>query len=393
MRRALVAAGLAALAAPAAALADSQQVLLPGPTPYPTPSPPLVTVTAPPYANLPFRIRARAHENVTAGVDENGQVVSLRVRQRLLLTGTGDYLIVVSAPLLDVTAAPGSESQPGLRRGQILWAGFSSKHKLLAADATLRPSRAAPFLPVRLEAHRDGDRYTLTLTNATTTSQFAFDGAASTGQVARLLDQTRRQSLAHERLGSVYVTIDGLVGKRPGRTPVSAPVEVRGVLRFPSAPASARGGAVHGRTVSFAFVLGDGSPLRRTVEATGGGEPHVRLVARPTSLVRELSPPAGRSWVEAAAARRIPAGTLLRRLIDTRMQLVRSDQYQAYLSNPDLQGTNRTVYVYETAAPQARKAASSGGSSSGGDGTLVLLLAIGGSVVAAGAALVAWAHS
>ena len=32
------------------------------------------------------------------------------------------------------------------------------------------------------------------------------------------------------------------------------------------------------------------------------------------------------------------------------MQLVRADQYQGFLSNPDQLGRNRTVYVYETAA-------------------------------------------
>ena len=41
MRRALLAVGAAALLAPAAVLADVQQVLLPGPTPFPTASPPL----------------------------------------------------------------------------------------------------------------------------------------------------------------------------------------------------------------------------------------------------------------------------------------------------------------------------------------------------------------
>jgi hypothetical protein len=82
---------------------------------------------------------------------------------------------------------------------------------------------------------------------------------------------------------------------------------------------------------------------------------------------------------------------LLRRLIDTRMQLVRSDQYQAFLSNPDPQGTNRSVYVYESAATPRPKAAAPPEHSGGGG--LVLALAIAGSVLGAGAVLVLWAHS
>jgi uncharacterized protein HemX len=90
--------------------------------------------------------------------------------------------------------------------------------------------------------------------------------------------------------------------------------------------------------------------------------------------------------------RAIPANVLLRRLIDTRMQLVRSDQYEAFLSNPDPQGTNHTVYVYESAAAPRPKAASTPEPKSGAGG-LVLVLAIAGSVLGAGAVLVLWAHS
>jgi hypothetical protein len=90
--------------------------------------------------------------------------------------------------------------------------------------------------------------------------------------------------------------------------------------------------------------------------------------------------------------RAIPAAVLLRRLIDTRMQLVRSDQYQAFLSNPDPQGTNHTVYVYESTATSRPKAVPTPEQDSGRGG-LVLVLAIAGSVLCAGAVLVLWAHS
>jgi hypothetical protein len=71
---------------------------------------------------------------------------------------------------------------------------------------------------------------------------------------------------------------------------------------------------------------------------------------------------------------------------------VRSDQYQAFLSNPDAQGTNRTVYVYESAAAPSQQASPAPQPGSGGGG-LVLALAVAGSVLGAAVVLVLWAHS
>ena len=87
--------------------------------------------------------------------------------------------------------------------------------------------------------------------------------------------------------------------------------------------------------------------------------------ARPDTVVRGLTPPGGaaRSW---SASGSLPADALLQRLIDTRMELVRSDQFQGFLSNPDALGRDRTVYVYETTAAPHAVAASSSSSSGGG---------------------------
>jgi len=388
-----LAAAAAGLAAPASTAASIQQVLLPGPTPYPTQSPPLAVGGAPPPAALSFAVHARAAERVRAGVGPGGELVSLRVLHRLVLTGKGDYLIVVGAPVEDVRAGAGSDSQPGLRTGQILWSGFSSGSKVLAADAELRVREARELLPLRLRAIREGSRYSLTVTNATTIAEIAYGGEGLPQQLAELLDRTRRESLAGERLSPAYASVKGFVRARKDAPRIAAPLRVEGTLHFPSAPGSARGGTVHGKTVSFSAVLGDASPLSLRVDVSGGGgAPRLRVVARPTRLVRALTPPRAASWAVAVRRRAIPADLLLRRLIDARMQLVRSDQYQAFLSNPDPQGANRTVYVYETAtaAPTAAPAPNTG---SGGGNELVLTLAILGSVLVAGAALVLWAHS
>jgi hypothetical protein len=395
-RHAAASAGVAlavALAGPA--FASTQQVLLPGPGPYPTQSPPLAVRGAPAPAFLPFRVTARTDQRVVAGVNGDGRVVSLRVRHRLVLSGSGDYQILIGAPVVDVQAGPGSQSEPGLRTGQILWAGFSPGRKVLVADAQLRPAAATPFLPVRLHARREGHRYSLTVTNATETSEIAFTGAGRSRELAGLLDQTRRQELRGERLASAYATVTGLVHVRRQAAHIAAPLRVEGVLRFPGRPSAAHGGAVRGSTVTFAVTLGDGRPLSTTVEVTGGGVPSLRLVAQPRPVLHRLRPPRGRSWRAATRQKRIPARRLLRRLIDTRMEAVRSDQFQSFLSNPDTRGRNRTFYVYETSSAPSRSPgpAAVTADDSGGLDPLVLALVVVGSLVAAGAAVVAWAHS
>jgi hypothetical protein len=278
--------------------------------------------------------------------------------------------------VLDVRAGPGSQSQPGQRQGQILWAGFSTRRRLLAADATLRPRAAEPYLPLRVEGRRDGGRYTLTLTNATGTPETTFAGTGSRAELASLLDRTRAESLARQRLTPVYATISGAVSQGRRKARIFAPLQVTGALRLPQ------------RSVPFSFVLGDEQPLSRTVTVEGvRAAPRLHLVVRPSNVVRGLRPPGGGSW----RSTRLPADALLRRLIVTRMELVRSDQYQSFLANPDQLGPNSTVYVYDTAT--VHRAAPVAVSSSGGSSVLLVLLVAAGSVVAAGAAAVAWAHS
>jgi hypothetical protein len=74
------------------------------------------------------------------------------------------------------------------------------------------------------------------------------------------------------------------------------------------------------------------------------------------------------------------------------MRLVRSDQYQSFLANPDPSGSGKAVYVYETVAASASTVTphENGGS---GDNALLLTLVAVGSLVLAGGAIVLWAHS
>lgn len=374
-----------ALALPAAAASQQrQQVVLPGPVPYPTPVPPLVGKTALPQIYLGPALHIGSNELVKVGVGPDGRPARVRVRQRLLIRGQGDYQLAISGPIDDVRAAPGTQSSPGLRSDQLLWAGFSPGRKVLAADAFLRARDAAPYLPLRLRLERDGDRARLTVANATVVPQQVYTGKVPLPELARLLDETRRASLTGVRLKGTFANFIGEVRtlKQPVR--IAAPIRVRGELTLPG----------H-EPVSFDRTLGDGQPLSFQVEARGQGVPKVRLQARPAPVVRELRPPGASTWAAALSRRPQPADEVVHRLMTTRMQMVRSDQFQSFLADPDADGRARSVYEYETVALKAHRAAAAPASQdeSGGSDALLVALAVIGSVVVAGGGLVAWAHS
>jgi hypothetical protein len=384
LRRALLAAALVALGAAGAAAATprSQDVVLPGPVPYPTQSPPLVGKTVVGGAFTRYVFHIASDQRVVAGVDEAGSPVSVRDVQRLDVRGRGDYQFAIPGPIDEVLPGPGSESDPGLRADQVLWAGFSPGRKVLAADVSLRPAEAAQYLPLRLRLSRSGDGVTLEATNATTTSQLEYGGTVPAGQIVGLLDRTRRSARAGRRLAAAYATFYGAV-QQSRRAQIEAPLRVQGELR-----------AGDGEPVRFSRTLGDGSPLSLRVQANGSGKPYVMLTAVPVPVDRLLRPPGGApTWTAALRRRPLPARPLLRRLLETRMRLVRADQYQTFLSNPDADGRSRSVYVYRTAAAPKAAAAPASAPKENGAGPIVLLLAIGGSILAAGFALVAWAHS
>jgi hypothetical protein len=379
---AVVAAGVLAVAARAAA--QPQQVVLPGPVPYPTVSPPLSTYTPTPVNPTRYVFHIASTQRVRVGVGEEGQPTAVRVLQRLDVSGKGDYQFGIPGPISDVQAAPDTDSQPGLRVNQLLWVGFSPGRKVLAADVTLRPRQAAPYLPVRLELKRESGGATLAVTNATGTPVLEYAGVVRPPEIARLLDETRRAAQAGARVAPAHATFYSLVRERRPQPVIEAPVHVEGELRLPG-----------GNPVRFSRTLGDGGPLSLRVHATGSGPPQVALSAVPVPVDRLLRPPGGATWRATVARRPLPGPLLLRRLLDTRNMLVRADQYHTFLQNPDADGRNRIVYEYSSAAPAPRAAAPAPKSSSGSGagGVLVVLLAVGASLLVAGAAIVAWAHS
>jgi hypothetical protein len=374
---------IAALAGAASAAAQrTQQVVLPGPVPYPTDSPPLVGRGAQSNIYLAPGLHVASDQTVRVAVDGTARPRSIEVAQQLTVKGKGDYQLFVGGPIADVRRGSGSQSEPGFRADQVLWAGFSPGKKVLAADIKLRVPPAVPYLPLHLRLIRQAHGATLRITNATVTPVMSYEGVVRPSEMATLLDATRRSSLAGERLKGAFATFIGEVRipKRPLR--IEAPLRVEGELDLPDR-----------EPVTFARVLGDGQPLSFDVHANGSGEPQLDVRVAPAPVINLLRPPGARTWAEAIRRRPIPGAQLLSRLLGARLRLVRADQFQTFLADPDVDGRSRAVYDYESVAATASKNVVAPDNDGGGSDILLIVLVVVGSVVVLGGGIVAWAHS
>jgi hypothetical protein len=400
---ALLAAAIAVPAAPAATYdlaGDASSLLAPVPL-----GQSLATPSVPP--RLPGRVVSA--ERVLVQVGPSGAVRSVAVEQRLDLRGTGDFVFAIPAPATDAVPLEGSGSLPGLRAGQVIWQGFASGRKTLAARVALRPAEAVAALPlrvrlaVRVAGHDLGERpasgpleLTLDLVDAAVARGDAPVGSASPGSAAAALDTLRAAARAGALPGSVVVETP----RDPdvAATPAAAPLEVRGTLRFAAgsvALAAADGARIEpgGAGIAFAATLADGAPtalrIRVTGSARGAIPPRLALVATPRPPLRTLQPPGAATWRALARAGALGGRDGLARSAAALAAFTLAARYGAFLANPDPGGPSQAVYAFAS-APAARPARARDG---GGHGPLAWAAGAALALVAAGAALVAWSRS
>ncbi|MCW2964996.1 MAG: hypothetical protein JWO17_2248 [Actinomycetia bacterium] len=298
----------AAASAQAAPRAD--YATLPSPLAPLSPAPPLGGGAS--ASSEGFRHRIAATTRVDVSLDPTGAPFALAATQQLDVGVLGDYFFTIGAPVLDVEAAPGSASTPGLRASSILWTGFNPGHRTLIARITLNTTAAAS-LPLRIEVAPG--RVTLVNTTAVVAGSYTAD--ALVPPLLSYLAQLRRQIARGQSptSGAAYVT------SKPTATRlrVVAPLHVTGTVGGHHVDA-----IVEGRLV----VRGRGP---------------VRLTVTPASLDRLLSAPtAGRTGRQ-----------LLERVERAALTLARVRQYETFLGNPDPTGPSRTAYVYRSATPPA----------------------------------------
>jgi len=394
----LACATAAALCAPTSAVA--RPLFLPSPTVPLDTKVPLWATAQPGPLQVPLNGRLASSERVLVDALPAGDVVGVRVVQRLTLTGTGDYFLSVPGPVRDVRAAPGSESEPGFRRTGLLWQGFANRRRVLAADAELDPAAAAAALPLRLElaATVDGRplgadtarsgrlRLELRLRNATAVRTQTFSArpvspAAVRAFASRLISAVRSGRIPEQPT----IEVEGPV--RPRDLVVEAPLAISGEIRLPTAAlddAVVTGGSLvrggDGAVVRFRRVLGGAKPAEATIALTGT----VRDAAFPRAVVS--AEPSAVAALPATVGARDAAGTATRLLLS----LARVRQYDAFLANPAPGGSVEAVYRFRTVeqAPAA-VAGPTGGDDDDIAGTAVVLLL---AALGVGGVAVLWAH-
>ncbi|HEV7641785.1 MAG TPA: hypothetical protein VGO39_13035 [Gaiellaceae bacterium] len=298
-----------------------------------------------------FRHRVAATTRVDVSLDTAGTPFAVVATQRLDVGVLGDYFFTIGAPVLDVEAAPGSASTPGLRASSILWTGFNPGHRKLIARATLEPGVAGTSLPLRLEVAQDH----VTLVNTTAVTAGSYTADALVPPLRSYLAQLRRQVARGQAptSGGVYVT------SKPTATGlrVVAPLHVTGTV----------GGRHVDALVEGRLVVRGGGPVRLTVTPASPD----RLLDAPTTGL------SGRQ--------------LLDRVARASLTVARVRQYQTFLGNPDPTGPNRTTYVYRSAARPAPPPVAAVRPAPRDWATTIAVAA--GLLLAAGGALVVWSRS
>jgi len=312
-------------------------------------------------------------EDVRVAVAPDGSVVSVVDQQRLTVTGEGDYVIRESGPAR--SARTSAAESPVLNLGDLIWQGYSTGRRELAANLSLDPQLETAHLPLGVKLSfrdRTGRAVPLTadgrvpgagtlslqLTNQTGTVMLVpAVGDAPAAPVAAALNLLTRAGAgtpgptdnhpANTRLPTVNTGLPTSVPAtdvRPARLRIAVPFRVSGRVQV-QADAGAGGTTSTPGTPIDLLVSGSSTVA---VAVTGPGRIRLDLAAVAALDPKTASPPAGfRSWPAWAASR---PGLTQRRLAANRLlQLsavgARASAYSPYLGS-DFDQTGRTTFHY-----------------------------------------------
>lgn len=332
---------------------------------------------------LPGDGRVDDREVVSVAVAPDGTPVTVGVRQRLVLHGLGDFRFKVSGPAQDVEALPASEAEPGLRKGAVLWQGFSDGRKVLASEMNMFPEEEAQRLPLKVSAQAtvdgapvDGEatgdyELTVTVSNVSggpvTTTSALGDPAELAGALDAVADRLRAGERPRPGHGGIPKQLTARGGVRAKAVTIEAPFHVEGTIGFEGGSLGEGRGELAGRALSqvsasapipFAGLVGGGRPgeLKLTIrgDASALGRPVLNLVARPAPPAESAARPARiRSWRSVVANGGGDPRALWDRLMSVAWQTAKLRIYDTYLGNPDTDGPAATIYRFALAPPAA----------------------------------------
>ncbi len=317
-------------------------------------------------------------ELVNVGVGGDGSVVAVGADQRLTLTGEGDYAVRERGPARSAVSLS-AENPPITRLGAVVWQGFSTGRRDLAARLVLDPQIEATRLPLTVAVSFTGadgqaaslapggripsaGTVTVTVTNGTSQPQVlptADDAPAAV--LAPLLDK----ALAISRTPTadrLLSTDSGLpatlqVGSAARIQAMQAvPFRLSGSLTVTGATAMVEGPATTpiAGGASFAGTLGgslpqnDAATVTFTAKVDGPGEIVLDLNAVNALNQGEVVPPDGfSSWARWAAAG--PSAQQRKEALNVLIAVAatgaRASSYSPYLG-ADLEGRGSTRFHY-----------------------------------------------
>ncbi|MEO7261114.1 MAG: hypothetical protein ABI047_07670 [Jatrophihabitantaceae bacterium] len=323
-------------------------------------------------------------ELVQVEVSGDGRVTRVRDEQRIQLTGTGDYFVREAGPARAATALGGDV--PVLSFGDIIWQGFSTGSRQLAARIELDPEIESRHLPLQLGLSftagglrtaigPDGrvpgpGVVTLTLVNTSRQQASLPTGAdASARQLVpaldRLLSQARSSAGAPAggRLPTIRTGIPPQLRVTAGATRQAVqlmPLRLRGTLRVTATGQQTTGQqAAAVSVVRLDSLLQDSSRFSLAVRQPGTLA--LELTAVPALDPRSLTPPRGAASWSAWAASDPPIAerrAALDALVQAAATGARASAYSPYLGS-QLEPAGRTTFrfVLATSRPVAAKPA------------------------------------
>jgi hypothetical protein len=311
-------------------------------------------------------------EIVSVRSDLDGDPLSVKVKQWLRLHGIGDFFFRIPGPALRVEPLPVSQSPPGIRKGSILWQGFSPDGKVLAAEATLDPERELERLPLRVAVSvevdgrpllpnesRSGDlRARIEVSNVTSIPINLASGEVARQPLAAALDAIATKLRDRERPvpGS-----DGVPRAVVSRVPVELALDEiqtafdfgADVLWTPGTVKDLRSdvGRVRGAVVDARGTVGGGgeSSFVITIRGTAVNAelPDVHVVATPAPPPPStVAPPGASSWKDVPESK-VSNAEMFTLLMRTMWRTALLVNYDAYLGNPDARGESVSTYVYD----------------------------------------------
>jgi hypothetical protein len=273
-------------------------------------------------------------EDVRVAVGADGAPTSVIVNQMLVVTGVGDFSFKEPGPAVDVVAPPGSTTVPGLRRGAVIWEGFSPGRKVLAARVTLDPATERTKLPVRVEMSGGRVRVVNQTALPVTVADADPDPAA--------FDAAAAQALAALRAGRA--PLGGADGMPVSIPTARANAVVARINKSQPAPVRVRGTISTGaQTVAVDVVLPSAAAPDGVwrVDGPAGSKPVVALTV--TSALPDAT-------VLADGSR--PSRERLAALQDVIWQGLRASTSAAYLGNPR-PGASTSTFHYLSGAASA----------------------------------------